>query len=212
MLWDAVLPFLLLGCATCLIVGASHHTSIEERLTALRHRAGGCLATPSSSSNSHHKRGIVFCAGDRMVPDVFRTVYQFRHMWNSTLPMVVAHCAEISAENQGRIRRSDPCVSVLDVCVKGADGRVFGMAEKAGLSRLRSFYCKVAALYHSPFAETMVADMDTVWLKPPDVVFNYEGYRTTGALFFRDQVHVQDPARPPGLDRPQPDVLRYVPA
>ena len=145
-----------------------------------------------------------------MVPDVYRTVYQFRHMWNSTLPMAVAHCAEISAENQGRIRRSDPCVTVLDVCVKDPDGRVFGMPEKAGLSRLRSFYCKVAALYHSPFAETMVVDMDTVWLKPPEAVFNYDGYRATGALFFRDQVHVQDPTRPPGLDRPQPDVLRYA--
>ena len=27
-------------------------------------------------------------------------------------------------------------------------------------------------------------------------------------MFFRDQIHVQDPSHPPGLDRPLPDVLR----
>ena len=121
---------------------------------------------------------------------------------------MIAHCSEISPENQERIKSIDPCVIVTDICAESSDGRIFGMEKQAGRKRLRSFYCKVAALYYSPFPETMVVDVDVAWFKSPDVVFDYVGYKATGALFFRDQISIQDPTHPPGLDRPLPDVLR----
>ena len=153
------------------------HVPWEERLSSLRKRVHSCEAV---SSNGTAKRGITFCAADHMTPDVYRTIYQLRHVWNTTLPLVVAHCSEISIENQEKIKSADPCTTVHDICVEHPAGQVFGMPIEAGRKRLRSFYCKVAALYDSKFVETMIVDMDVIWFKSPEVLFRYDGYVSTG--------------------------------
>lgn len=38
----------------------------------------------------------------------------------------------------------------------------------------------------------MIVDLDVVWFKQPDTAFNYEGYKSSGALFFRDRVYVKE--------------------
>ena len=141
-----------------------------------------------SSDKLNHQRGITFCASDTMVPDVLRNIYQIRHLWNSSLPFLVAHCSEITSENQGRLLSSDHYLSIVDVCKVDQQGQIFGMDADYGRKRLRSFFCKIAALIVSTFDETMIIDLDVVWFKKPDVVFNYIGYKETGALFFRDRV------------------------
>ena len=37
-------------------------------------------------------------------------------------------------------------------------------------------------------AITMVADLDVIWFKPPDVLFTAPAYLSTGTLFFRDKL------------------------
>ena len=40
----------------------------------------------------------------------------------------------------------------------------------------------------SPFVETVVMDLDVIWFKSPDVMFDSPAYKKTGSLFFRDRV------------------------
>ena len=47
----------------------------------------------------------------------------------------------------------------------------------------------------SPFRETMLVDLDVVWFKPPDLLFQSSLYTSTGALFFRDRVYPSDENR-----------------
>ena len=57
--------------------------------------------------------------------------------------------------------------------------------------RLRGFMCKVAALLSSPFEESLLVDLDVVFFRKPEVLFESPGYRRTGALFMRDRTYIQ---------------------
>jgi hypothetical protein len=60
----------------------------------------------------------------------------------------------------------------------------------------------------STFGETMLIDLDVVWFKQPDTVFNYKGYKSSGALFFRDRNYVTKTV-PKGRADPG-DIMRYL--
>ena len=64
------------------------------------------------------------------------------------------------------------------------------MTLSAARYRLRGFLCKIAALIHSPFEETIVVDADVVWFKKPEILFESKEFKNTGSLFFRDRVLV----------------------
>lgn len=68
-------------------------------------------------------------------------------------------------------------------------------------ARLRSWFCKAAALVLAPFDEVMVIDVDTVWFRAPDVVFQAPQYLRTGAYFVRDRM---------SYDRPDRDFQRRI--
>jgi len=47
---------------------------------------------------------------------------------------------------------------------------------------------KPVAMLLSSFEQVMVVDADPVFLQPPEILFENEGYRATGTYFFQDRL------------------------
>jgi hypothetical protein len=132
------------------------------------------------------------CAGNHMIGEAVQMIWQLRYKWQATSKIAVAHCGEIDVENQEFIRLVDPTVQIVDLC---ASSPVLGMSLDTARRRLRGFMCKVAAVVLSPFTETLLLDLDVVWFKHPENLFNSRIYTDSGALFFRDRVYPSSPQR-----------------
>ena len=135
------------------------------------------------------KRGIVVCAGagNDMLDKVLVMIYQLKVFWKTSLGLSIIHCDEFNLKAEATVASMFPAVSFTNIC----DPRlkfVLGMRRKYALKKLRGFFCKVAAVIESPFVETMIMDLDVLWLNSPDLLFEAEGYIDTGALFFRDRI------------------------
>jgi len=77
----------------------------------------------------------------------------------------------------------------LDICQNKTGGdTILGMTMEAAHKRLKSWFCKTAALILSPYQETLISDLDVVWFKSPDVLFESPGFKETGSMFFRDKL------------------------
>jgi hypothetical protein len=75
-------------------------------------------------------------------------IYQVQHTWNSSLPVLITHCSEISHKNQLKISSFGTCIRTLDICKKSNDSLIFGMIPRVGLKKLRGFFCKIAGIFH----------------------------------------------------------------
>jgi hypothetical protein len=60
----------------------------------------------------------------------------------------------------------------------------------------------------SPFAETMVVDLDVVWFKSPSLLFRSPAFNATGSLFFRDRVNYRSSAA--NNDGVRPEILNKI--
>lgn len=142
--------------------------------------------------DSIQDRGIAMCVGGNMVADALGVLDQIRNVHNSTLPVAIVHCEELSLEHSILFHDSFENIHLLDICEHGT---AFGMHHVDMMKRLRSWYCKSAAIIRAPFKEVMVIDLDTVWFSNPDKVFDYPAYRQSGALFMRDRMTYDRPGR-----------------
>lgn len=135
------------------------------------------------------------CAGNDkpMVASAMYKIKELRTIWNSSLPVTIAHCHELSHKTIADIRRIHeqsisqllrsnegrrPLLDFVDMCVDAP------MAKK---ERLRGWFCKPAALVMSSYTETLLIDTDTIWFQNPDRLFEAPLYKDTGAMFFRDR-------------------------
>ena len=141
---------------------------------------------PEALTPDNTEKGFIMCAGNHMVPDVLKMVWQLKHQWRSAYGISVAHCGEISNENQEVLRTMHPGIRILNLCTEST---VLGMSQKQAHYRLRGFNCKVAAMIMSPFSQTMLLDLDVVWFQSPDLLFNSKAFNDTGAVFFRDRTY-----------------------
>ena len=145
-----------------------------------------CSGLAVAQLETNKTRGMMLCAGNRMIHDAVAVVDQTRFIWKSELPITVAHCGELTFESIRLFREMN--VSVLDICAGKKDQMILGMDNGFAHKRLRSWFCKTAALILSPYEETMIADLDVIWFKKPDVLFDSPAYKSTGSLFFRDRL------------------------
>lgn len=134
---------------------------------------------------SASSKGYVMCAGNKMIPDLVRAVYELRAVWRSYLPIAVMHCDEVKHENMNILHYLNP-VRFINICPKD-HAHILGIPRSSAVKRLRGFFCKIAALILSPFEHSMFMDLDTVWFKQPEKLFVSRLYEKTGALFFRDR-------------------------
>jgi hypothetical protein len=147
------------------------------------------LIAHSDSSSIQGSRGMVVCVGRGMIKKLNSLIFQVQMIWSSALSIAAVHCDELGTADQWEILKNYDNISFLDICPRSSPrGGVFGMERNYSMARLRSFFCKPAALLASPFVETMLVDLDVIWLKKPDVVFSSEDYQRTGTLFFRDRI------------------------
>jgi hypothetical protein len=163
----------------------------------------------SEKSGITAQRGIAMCSSRTTIHDALSLMNQIRNIWQSSLPIAVMHCDEIgvTSEDPSDMKRFKEFANNLlfvDICKNNGvysssnenettanpDSLVIPIFNKFALAkRLRSWYCKSAALLFAPFQEVLVVDLDTIWFKKPDTVFDYSGYQKSGALFFRDRFY-----------------------
>lgn len=145
-----------------------------------------------SSSNKYNypiddNQGIVMCAGNKMVPDILRMLWQVRIIWKSNIKFAINHCSELQESVITFLKEVDPNIQVIDICKPDVNNLVYGMNPAEASYRLKGFYCKVAALIESPFDQTMLIDLDVVWFKSPLKLFHSTYFTSKGLLFFRDR-------------------------
>ena len=156
----------------------------------------------SSNVNTLHrnvsKRGIVICAGagNDMFDRVLTMLYQLKVFWKTTLGLCIIHCDEFDNKTKATIASIFPTILFTNVCHPSLQ-IIMGMKRTYAMKKLRGFFCKVAAVIESPFTETMIMDLDVLWLNSPDILFETESYVDTGALFFRDRIIFEEAAELP---------------
>ena len=134
------------------------------------------------SKGESKKRGIVICASESQSSNLIDTLHFIRNKWKSELPITIAHCNEIL--NTSDSKYSSYSINFLNICRYRLSS--FNSIQDQ-TKRLKSFFCKPAALVSSPFQETMIVDVDILWFNQLDLLFEAPGYIRTGALFFRDR-------------------------
>jgi hypothetical protein len=139
------------------------------------------------------KRGVVMCGCEKLRLDVIKMLYQNRYFWCSKLGVAIAHCSELSEGTKRHFLSIDPSIKFVDICRN--NHRIANFPGRAR-ERLKGFFCKLQALLLSPFDETMLLDVDVVWFKMPDLLFNSPQYKQTGTLFFRDRLFYPRPGTP----------------
>lgn len=138
----------------------------------------------SLNVNSSSQKGLVMCSSNKhhMIAGTIRMVYMIRRTMNSSLPIAIFHCSEIGYENQRMLKTMDSALTIHNFCERAP---VLGkMTLSAARYRLRGFLCKIAALIHSPFEETIVVDADVVWFKKPEILFESKELKKILARFF----------------------------
>jgi hypothetical protein len=163
----------------------------------------------SEKSGITAQRGIAMCSSRTTIHDALSLMNQIRNIWQSSLPIAVMHCDELGVTSEDpsdrkRFKEFSDNLLFVDICKNNGvysssnenettanpDSLVIPIFNKFALARrLRSWYCKSAALLFAPFQEVLVVDLDTIWFKKPDTVFDYPGYQKSGALFFRDRFY-----------------------
>ena len=180
-----------LNCGTVFWFGIIVLIASGNEAKSLRNKlAGRRIETESLTENNMtatKTRGMVLCSGEHMIHDAIAVADQTRGLFKSHMSITVAHCGELSELSVSLLEGLS--INVLDICLplNGAE-KVLGMDLAFAHKRLKSWFCKTAALILSPYDETIVSDLDVVWLKQPDVIFNSETYKRTGSLFFRDKL------------------------
>ena len=139
----------------------------------------------TSVVQSEGGRGIVMCAGNRHLRYLQRNLYLVKTILKSNLSFAIIHCRELAGDFESNLHLVDSNVKVIDICDRE---HVFGLPFHKIQKRLRGFYCKIAALLKSPFTETILMDIDTIWFKQPEVIFEAPGYKDTGTLFMRSRM------------------------
>jgi len=144
---------------------------------------------------SLYDRGISLCAGPHIFKDALYVIDQVRTIYNSTLPIAINHCNEL---HNGHIDLTYGYANIFEwnLCNIDTLGNkdtqtILNMNINDAEKRLKSWFCKTAALILSPFNETMVVDLDVIFFKKPDILFDSPAYKRTHSLFFRDRIAFQ---------------------
>lgn len=138
--------------------------------------------------SNNRDMGLVICVGNKHRIDAIRMIYHLRHVWKVTLPLVLSHCNELLPDFQQLLTDYDPNLRIHNLCPENVDN-IYGMNRQMAEKKLKGFFCKVAALIESPFEETMILDLDTIWFKNPERMFHSKAYLKNKSLFFRDRLY-----------------------
>ena len=120
--------------------------------------------------NSKVERGMVLCTGTKTLDDAISVVSHIRHVWNSSIPAYVMHCDELNQVNSDHLQVNN--IVSYNMC--NSQG-LFGMSYEDTIKRLQNWWCKAAALVLAPMKEVIVVDIDVVFFKNPELLFETKG-------------------------------------
>lgn len=144
-------------------------------------------STQVKKRDHHSDSGYIMCAGDHHIHDFIRTLYMIRITWQSSIPITLMHCSELTPDTIEIIEalNTDGNLHIVDICIDPE--KTLGMTRADAYVRLRKYFCKVAAVILSPYEYSMLLDLDVVFFKDPERFFALRSFHETGLLFFRDR-------------------------
>ncbi len=135
----------------------------------------------SSMANASHQHGLIMCGYKKVLPNILTVITYLRIGMKSKLRLAIAHCDELDDQDMREIRMVDNSIEFVNICsINGP----FGHSHHI----LRGFLCKVAALIMSPFPNTILFDLDVIWLRKPEELFTTNSFNRKGAFYFRDRI------------------------
>ncbi|OBA19407.1 nucleotide-diphospho-sugar transferase [Metschnikowia bicuspidata var. bicuspidata NRRL YB-4993] len=130
--------------------------------------------------NMSRGRGIVVSLDDANTEFACRLLQVLHHLGN-TLPIQVIHKGDLSAAS----------ISLLKLVTKGKQIVEFmdvSPTLRSGFSQVfRGYNNKWFAALFSTFEEIILVDADVVPFVKPETFFDFDGYKRTGAYFFKDR-------------------------
>ncbi|OZJ04628.1 hypothetical protein BZG36_02066 [Bifiguratus adelaidae] len=134
-------------------------------------------------------RGIVITSGVINYRWLLHLVAGLRRVHQTTLPIEIIYAGEpdLPTAHRQALEALAPdvrCIDILDVF----DETIAGLPGKWAI--------KPFAMLASSFKEAILLDADAVMLQTPDLMFEEDGYKETGALYYHDrQLHFQQTAK-----------------
>ncbi|EPS38152.1 hypothetical protein H072_8154 [Dactylellina haptotyla CBS 200.50] len=121
-------------------------------------------------------RGIVLSGGNRQAPFLLTSIPSLRNL-GCNLPIEIMYLGDgdLSPENRAKLEKLDGVVT-RDIKVRDEGWKLAGWAGKP------------FAILLSSFREVIFIDADSLFFKNPEVLFEDQSYKRTGALFFKDRV------------------------
>jgi len=163
--------------------GLEKVAQVDEALQALERnmypwiKKGKKFVNAADVLSSYSGRGIVLATGNWHFRFARHCILSMR-LVGSKLPIQVFYAGpdDLSVENRN-ILRAIPGVEVIDLSefVDIKEAEVNGWAVKP------------FSMLASNFAEMIFVDADALFFQPPEVMFEFERYKRTGAVFFRDR-------------------------
>ncbi|ETV66101.1 hypothetical protein, variant 1 [Aphanomyces astaci] len=184
-LW--VNPRMLLLIGVCcwstmfLFVMRGNWCSMDDGYLRVDHR----LRTHGGGSSSSSSRGIIMCLHNGMVPMALSLVQELRTLGN-TDAIHMYHCGadEMTPLSRTTILAVDPSVQFIDVCTDMVGS---GKLREDQVPSFRSYWLKPLALIHTSLDHVMLMDTDVMVFHDPALLWDVQGYKDTGTLFFRDR-------------------------
>jgi len=127
---------------------------------------------------SYKGRGIVICAGDGHFGFAISTIDTLRNIIETDLPIEVFYNGEddLSVENRKKFKEyKDVYVSDVTKYFEEEPLKIGGWAIKP------------FSILASRFEEVILMDADAMYIRDPVILFDDEGYKETGTVFFRDR-------------------------
>ena len=126
----------------------------------------------NNSDNNAKSRALMYCVGNHAVQAALLTIEPLRTIFNTTSTIIAAHCDELSESNIDILQYNN--ITVLNICPNNTT-TILGMPSVIAKKRLRSWWCKPAAVILAPYDEVMLVDVDAIWFKNPVTLFNAKG-------------------------------------
>jgi hypothetical protein len=156
---------------------------------AQRRSADELLRRPLGRAAGGNGRGIVIAGGGKYLPSAYVTVRMLRQV-GCRLRIELWH---LCGEMDGRMRQ------ILDgLGVTCIDADVFARTHPfrfLNFNWWKGWQLKCYALVHSRFREVLFLDADSFPLRDPEFLFDWPGYRDSGAIFWPDFEYTKDAFR-----------------
>ncbi|KAJ1531223.1 hypothetical protein HK096_007546 [Nowakowskiella sp. JEL0078] len=123
-------------------------------------------------------RGLILTTGHKHFHYALHAIITLRKVMKFKLPIEVFYNGEDDIKDYMKeILDRIPEVSVIDI-------------SKYFNTPMEGWHSKPFAMLASSFAEVILIDADVLFLQNPNVMFDFNGYRETGTVFFHDRTIV----------------------